>query len=135
MESVECLVNVIEKYPDLVEKDDNTLRKVVELIFKNMVEIEDQISPEWASPPAGFNDDCLEDDDQKIIKIQMDSIDKLLGIVGPDRMVQFLEGYLKQMFDMNNWKYTHAAVMTISQIGEYLEDETITGPYVDILEQ
>lgn len=63
VESVECLVNVIEKYADLVEKDDNTLRKVVELIFKNMVEIEDQISPEWASPPAGFNDDCLEDDD------------------------------------------------------------------------
>lgn len=63
VESVECLVNVIEKYQDLVEKDDNTLRKVVELIFKNMVEIEDQISPEWASPPAGFNDDCLEDDD------------------------------------------------------------------------
>lgn len=64
----------------------------------------------------------------------MDSIDKLLGVVGPDRMVSFLEGYLKQMFDMNNWKYTHAAVMTISQIGEYLDDETVTGPYVDILE-
>lgn len=65
----------------------------------------------------------------------MDSIDKLLGIIGPDRMVSFLEGYLKQMFDMNNWKYTHAAIMTISQIGEYLDDDTVTGPYVDILEQ
>jgi hypothetical protein len=35
---------------------------------------------------------------------------------------------------MNNWKYTHAAIMTISQIGEYLEDDTVTAPYVEILE-
>lgn len=34
-----------------------------------MLEIEDETSPEWASPPDGFNDDCIEDDDQKIIKI------------------------------------------------------------------
>lgn len=86
----------------------------MELIFNNMVEIEDEVTPEWISPPDGFNDDCLEDDDQRIIKIQMDSIDKLLGIVGPEKMVAFLEEYLKKMFDMNNWKYTHAAIMTIS---------------------
>lgn len=47
-----------------------------------MIEIEDEVPQDWASPPDGFNDDLLEDDDQKIIKIQMDSIDKLLTVVG-----------------------------------------------------
>lgn len=68
IESVECLVNVIEKYPDLVDNK-QILTQVIELIFKNMIEIEDEVPQEWATPPDGFNDDCLEDDDQKIIKI------------------------------------------------------------------
>lgn len=33
------------------------------------------------NPAEGFNDDLIEDDDQKIIKIQMDCIDRLLNIL------------------------------------------------------
>lgn len=34
-----------------------------------MLEIEDEVAEDWMSPPEGFNDDLIEDDDQKIIKI------------------------------------------------------------------
>jgi hypothetical protein len=34
-----------------------------------MLEIEDEVPEEWANPPDGFNDDFIEDDDQKIIKV------------------------------------------------------------------
>ena len=91
------MVNVIEKYPDLGEQG-NFLTQVIELIFKNMIEIDDEVSDDWKSPPDGFNDDCLEDDDQKIIKIQMDSIDKLLGVIGPHKMVDFLKTYILKLF-------------------------------------
>lgn len=62
-----------------------------------MIEIDDEVPVEWKSPPDGFNDDCLEDDDQKIIKIQMDSIDKLLGLIGPVKMVSFLKDYIVKL--------------------------------------
>jgi hypothetical protein len=82
IESVESLVNVVERYPELASNE-ATLKSVVELIFKNMLEIEDEVQEEWMKPAEGFNDDLIEDDDQKIIKIQMDSIDRLLNILTP----------------------------------------------------
>lgn len=83
IESVESLVNVIERYPELAD-DKTILTQVVELIFKNMLEIEDEVTSEWMSPPDGFNDDLIEDDDQKIVKIQMDLVDRLLNILGAE---------------------------------------------------
>lgn len=59
-------------------------------MIQNMLEIEDEIPEEWACPPDGFNDDCIEDDDQKIIKIQMDCVDKLLTVVGNDILIPIL---------------------------------------------
>ena len=49
------------------------------------------------SPPDGFNDDLIEDDDQKIIKVQMDSIDRLINSLGNEKMIPFLEKYIQQM--------------------------------------
>ena len=68
MESVECLVKVVLKYDDILNADPSILIKILELIFNNMLEIEDEISKEWAVPPDGFNDNLVEDDDQRIIK-------------------------------------------------------------------
>lgn len=44
----------------------------------------------------------------------MDSIDKLLGVIGPIKMVEFLKTYILKLFQQNNWKMNHAAIMTIS---------------------
>lgn len=63
IEAVQALVNMVERYLDLLEKNEQRMNNLIELIFKNMLELENQVEPEWASPPDGFNDDCLEDDD------------------------------------------------------------------------
>ena len=55
--------------------DQSILDSVTQLVIKNMIEINEEVSQEWMSPPDGFNDDLIEDDDQRIIKVQMDSID------------------------------------------------------------
>ena len=91
---MESLVNVLERYPELAENQE-ILKSVVELIFKNMLEIEDEVEEDWMKPPDGFNDDIIEDDDQKIIKIQMDCIDRLLNILQPKVMIPFLKTYLE----------------------------------------
>lgn len=62
IESVESLVSVIERYPEIADNKE-VLKSVVELIFKNMLEIDDEIPEEWAKPEEGFNDDLIEDDD------------------------------------------------------------------------
>ena len=62
IESVECLLNLIIRYQDLVKTDQQFI-PIIELIFKNMLELENEISEEWSCPPDGFNDDLVESDD------------------------------------------------------------------------
>ena len=37
------------------------------------------------------------------------------------------------MLTVNDWKYTHGAIMTISQIAEYIDDENQIDELVNIL--
>lgn len=121
-QSIEPIIYLLDCYPELIENNIEKLTLLVELIFKNMIEIEDEIEDEWKSPPDGFNDDIEDCDDQKTIKLGMDFIDRLILIVGEEKMIPFLSNYIKKMLNDQNWKMKHAAIMTISQLGEYLEE-------------
>ena len=122
-QSIEPIIFLLDNYPELIENNTEKLTLLVELIFKNMIEIEDEIDEEWKSPPDGFNDDIEDCDDQKTIKLGMDFIDRLILIVGEEKMIPFLSSYIKKMLNDQNWKMKHAAIMTISQLGEYLEED------------
>lgn len=118
-ESVDCLIMMAERYPDLVVNNFDRLQKIVELIFLNMMEIEDETQPEWASPHDGFNDDLDEDDDQKVVKTGMDFIDRLM-IIANNSMLALINSSVSSMMNQANWKMHHAALMALSQIGEYI---------------
>lgn len=136
-QTVECLIMMIERYPEIVKQKKKIetgedplmfvhkekLDKVIELIFMNMVEVPDEIDPEWAMPPDGFNDDLEENDDQKNIKNGMNFIDRLIQVLGKDVMLKYLSGFIEKMMGVDNWKYKLAALMALSQVGEYMIDK------------
>ena len=133
-QTVECLIMMIERYPEIIKEKKKVdigqdplefvhkikLDKVTELIFMNMVEVPDEIDPEWAVPPDGFNDDLEENDDQKNIKNGMNFIDRLIQVLGKDVMLKYLSGFIERMMNIDNWKYKLAALMALSQVGEYM---------------
>lgn len=53
---------MVERYVDLLQ-DESILNCILQLIIKNMIEVKEEVSDEWMSPPDGFNDDLIEDDD------------------------------------------------------------------------
>lgn len=59
-----------------------------------MVELDDEISQDWMSPPDGFNDDLFDSDDQKVIKAAMSNIDSLLRDLDPERVTKLILGYI-----------------------------------------
>lgn len=134
IEAVESLVFLLERYPDLVKSNKQRLEKVVEMIFMMMMEVEDEVDDHWKSPPDGFNDDLEEDDDQKLIKTGMDFIDRLITHIGKEYMLKFLSEVVNKMLFDANWKMRHAALMAISQVGEYMIDnfEEVT-PIIGII--
>ena len=64
-----------------------------------MIEIEEQVTEEWMNPPDGFNDDLEEDDDQKIIKVGMDFIDRLIVALGKEIMLKFVSDFVVKMLN------------------------------------
>lgn len=113
IESVECLINFVTAYPDLV-KTKEQITPLIEIIFKNMLELDDEISQEWKCPPDGFNDDLVESDDQKLIKNAMNHLDNMFKIISPDTLLEIIIEYIQKMLSTQNWKYIHAAIMSIS---------------------
>lgn len=125
-ESVECVIFLVERYPKLVSDTPAHLHKVLELVFLNMMEIEDEVPAEWCAPPDGFNDDFEEDDDQKHIKIGMDFIDRLMASVSHGVILKGMNDAVATLLSQPNWKMHHAAIMALSQLGEYMTEKIDT---------
>ncbi len=68
LEAIESLVLMLEAHPDLLENNDVGLNKILELNFLNMMDINMNNIEEWSKPEDGFNDDLVQDDDQKLVK-------------------------------------------------------------------
>lgn len=134
IESVECLVFMVERYPALIKDSPQRIQKLLEAIFFNMMEIEIEVAPEWCSPPEGFNDDLEEDDDQKDIKIGMDFIDRLMVAVDHNIILAAMNQAIQTLLSKPDWKSHHAAIMAMSQLGEYMS-ERIDSDVLNILKQ
>jgi hypothetical protein len=47
----------MERLPSLAKQQKEVLSGIIEMIFFNMIQIDDEIDPEWASPKEGFSDE------------------------------------------------------------------------------
>lgn len=121
-QAIEVIVTISERYPEFLKKTEGTLKKILEMIFSHMVEIEDEIGEDWANPKDGFNEDNEEEDDQKIIKFGMNCIDRLIAHVGSKIMLPQVSSCVQSLLAQDGWKYKNAALMALSQVGEYIED-------------
>jgi hypothetical protein len=119
----------------VLEEDDACLKRVLDLVFKNMLEISSSNFEDWCSPPDGFNDDLEEDDDQKLVKQSMDQVDRVIGLLGEEKMIPIYKDYITQLINQGTWQSVHAGIMTISQIGEYVDvQDELMGQFVGILQ-
>lgn len=133
-ESVECVIFMVERFPNLVKDFPARIQKILEMIFRNMMEIEEAVPAEWCSPPEGFNDDFEEDDDQKHIKVGMDFIDRLMVAVDQEAILGSMNTAIPQLLNSTDWRMHHAAIMAMSQLGEYMA-ERIDTDVLNILKQ
>ncbi len=63
----------------------------------------------------------------------MNNVDTLFRQFESERLVKLFTNYIQKMLTINDWKYTHGAIMTISQIAEYIDDENQIDELVNIL--
>lgn len=123
-QGIEFLLPIFESFPDLLSKDHKRLEAFMNIITANMLEIDDEVAEEWKNPPEGFNDEIEEQDDQQDIKFAISVVNQLFEVVGEKEMLNFLTTYLNPFVGSTNWKHRNAAIMILSQVGEYIGENT-----------
>ena len=81
---IEFFVTVIERIPSIAKKNEQLLRDLIEIIFKLMIDIDDDIPESWMKPKEGFKDkENSEDlDCEDNVDFGKGCIDKIISAVG-----------------------------------------------------
>jgi len=86
---VEFAVTVVERLPTLVKKDQETLRTLLDLIFKLMIDIDEDVEESWMRPREGFKIEEEEEEEDSVHfgKVQ---VDRLVSCIGEEIMLPLL---------------------------------------------
>ncbi len=119
---IELCVTILERVPSVVRKNEDLLRRLLDLTFKLMIDIDADIDQEWMTPREGFkvSEEEFEDDSVHFGKI---CVDRMVASVGEEKMLPLI-GILVQNIIANDddWRFKHAGLMVFSQVGEYVDD-------------
>lgn len=63
---VEFAVTVVERIPSLVKKDQETLKVLLDLIFKLMIDIDEDVDESWMKPKDGFKIEEEEEEEDSV---------------------------------------------------------------------
>ena len=127
---VEFFVTVVERIPNVVKKDHETLKALLEIIFKLMIDIDADIDECWMRPREGFKAD-EEEEDEDAVHFGKTCVDRLVSSIGDEIMLPLLSQLVQNTLANNDdWRYKNAGLMALSQVGEYLDDVQKIAPMV-----
>jgi len=85
---LEFIVTLIERIPSIVKKDNNeTIKSILELVFKLMIDIDEEIDADWLCPKAGY---CVEEEEEDNVKFGQTCVDRLVSCIGEDTMLPLI---------------------------------------------
>lgn len=131
--ATESLVTYIERLPKSIRDQKDKLKTLLEMIFFHMIDIDQDVDEDWKKPEEGFNEDFEEDPDFEVVRFGMNSIDRLISSVGDQEMLPTLSASVQTMLSQGDWRYQHAALMALSQVGEYIEEIDEIKPIMQVV--
>lgn len=114
--ATEILIGYIERLPKDIRANKDQIKRLLEMIFFHMIDIDQEIEEEWKKPAEGFNEDFEEDPDFEVVRFGMNSIDRLISSVGDSEILPTLSASVQTMFQQPDWRYHNAALMALSQV-------------------
>lgn len=119
---VEVIVMICERVPSLLKTNTDCIEKLIEMIFIQMINSCEEAEPTWENPPEGFNEKLVEDSEFASVRYCMDQIDRLIGSHETKVILNTLSASVQKLLTSSDWRYVFAALMALSQIGEYVDD-------------
>lgn len=118
-----------------MKKDIETLKTLLDLVFKLMIDIDEEIDESWKKPREGFKIEEEEEEEDSVHfgKVQ---VDRLVSCVGEEVMLPLLSQLVTTtLSNQQDWRYKNAGLMALSQVGEYIDDIQKIAPMIPIVVQ
>jgi len=120
--ALELLVKICESCPALVSNDQDYIETILMLCFQLMVEMDDLKLNEWNEEALSVTVDQERNPD-----VGESTIDRLAAALGIKKVLPVIEKVTETLMQSDMWQKRHAALMTFTQIVEYLQWEDIAG--------
>jgi hypothetical protein len=86
---------------------------LLELIFKLMIDIDDEVDADWLKPADGYKVEEDEEDDG--VKFGCTCVDRLVSAVGDEIMLPILGTLVTNTISNDqDWRYKNAGIMAFS---------------------
>lgn len=126
--ALEALMGLLEKLYSCIRNSEDMKRRLVELIFLKMIDIDSEVDSDWEKPAEGFIE-CIEDDDDfHQTNTGMGYISELISNVGDKEMIPIISTVIQQMLEQQDWRYVYSAIMALSSVGDYIKDVAEVSP-------
>jgi hypothetical protein len=118
----EVIITLVEKFHTLMSKDNAKLKLFIEAIYKFAMEIDTDITEEWATPKTEsyFDEEFVPEEK---LDTTLSIIDRLISSVGKNIVLGLLSDIVMQLIsNTTDWRYKYIGFMTISQMVEHVDD-------------
>ena len=120
--SLDIVVNMAQRYPDVPQANKELLSKIVELTFNHILEVPESFGDNWENPPDAYDDEKEEEHINDIIDFATECIDRLCGSLDSKLMLKSLADRVTKFLESKEWKKTFGAFMALSQSSECIDD-------------
>jgi len=131
--SLETLVLAVERLCKIFNNDQEAVKEIAELIFTYMVATDEEPEDEWLSPPEGYVEDVEGESQDSTTWFCMGLVDRIIRALNKKKTLPLFSGLILEMVKVNNWRYQHAALMSLSQVGEFLDDMSEFDPIIQFV--
>ncbi len=111
---VEWAVTVVERIPNILKKDIESLKSLLDLVFKLMIDIDEDIEESWMRPKEGFKVEEEEEEEDSVHfgKVQ---VDRLVSSIGEEIMLPLLSQLVQTTIQNDqDWRFKNAGIMALS---------------------
>lgn len=132
---VEFLVTIVERVPSILKNNVDLLKALLDIVFKLMIDIDSDIEQSWMTPKEGYRVDEDEEEEDGV-NFGKGCIDRLVSCIGEEKLLPLLSQLVQNCLQNEaDWRYKHAGLMALSQVGEYIDDLQKISPMIPVVIQ
>jgi hypothetical protein len=119
--ALEVLITFIESKPKVMVKVDAYVQQVLAVCVHCMMQLSDDVE-EWAA-----QDEDEAEDDEEQFTFGKEAVDRISSCAKEEfpRIMEALKPTIPALFQSGEWKQVVAAISTLSQIAEYIDEEAM----------